>query len=106
MRPSPPVLAASFTPSFPVLVKLSDCGLTKLGDTYYAGPDSGPVRWMSPEALKKRKFSEKSDAWSFGVVLWELLDLADHMPFWEQQADAALVVEVCDGSRSGPAPKR
>lgn len=31
----------------------------------------GPVRYMSPEAMM-HKFSEGSDAWAFGVLLWEL----------------------------------
>lgn len=27
---------------------------------------------MAPEAIKDKKYSEKSDAWSFGVLLWEV----------------------------------
>jgi serine/threonine protein kinase len=30
----------------------------------------GPLRWMSPEALKKGLYSTKSDAWSFGVTVY------------------------------------
>jgi hypothetical protein len=27
---------------------------------------------MAPEAIKEKKYSEKSDAFSFGVLLWEV----------------------------------
>jgi serine/threonine protein kinase len=32
----------------------------------------GPIKWMPPESLKEKKYSEKSDVWAFGVVLFEL----------------------------------
>lgn len=28
----------------------------------------GPLKWMSPEAIKDKVYSIKSDVWSFGVV--------------------------------------
>ena len=34
---------------------------------------SFPVRWMSPESITYRKFSQESDVWSFGIVLWEIV---------------------------------
>ncbi|PRP79105.1 hypothetical protein PROFUN_11661, partial [Planoprotostelium fungivorum] len=33
----------------------------------------GPLKWMSPEAISKREYSTKSDVFSFGVVIWEIL---------------------------------
>jgi serine/threonine protein kinase len=32
----------------------------------------GPVKYMAPEAIAKRRFSEASDAFSFGVLVWEV----------------------------------
>ena len=31
-----------------------------------------PIRWMSPETITHGKFSEWSDVWALGVVLWEI----------------------------------
>lgn len=32
-----------------------------------------PWNWLSPETILKKKFSFKSDRWSFGVLLWEIM---------------------------------
>ncbi|XP_078041812.1 uncharacterized protein LOC144472516 [Augochlora pura] len=57
-------------------LKISDFGLSRSG-IYVIKSCKGktlhlPIRWMSPEALRDRLFSSKSDVWSFGVVLWEI----------------------------------
>jgi serine/threonine protein kinase len=30
------------------------------------------LQWCAPEVLRSQSYNEKSDVWSFGVVLWEL----------------------------------
>ncbi|XP_045527669.1 insulin-like receptor isoform X1 [Pieris brassicae] len=61
-------------------VKVGDFGMTRdIYETdYYRKGTKGllPVRWMSPESLKDGVFSSNTDAWSYGVVLWEMATLA------------------------------
>ncbi|ELR19142.1 protein kinase domain containing protein [Acanthamoeba castellanii str. Neff] len=52
-----------------------DFGLSRTleaSEYYWATKSLMPIRWSSPEALKYRKFTPKSDVWSFGVVMWEI----------------------------------
>lgn len=56
-------------------LKVSDFGLSRNGVYVIAGSGGArrlPVRWMSPEAMRDREFSSKSDVWSYAVVLWEI----------------------------------
>ncbi|NXO09695.1 JAK3 kinase, partial [Oriolus oriolus] len=58
-------------------VKIGDFGLAKLlpqDKDYYVvrEPGQSPVFWYAPESLADNIFSRASDAWSFGVLLYEL----------------------------------
>jgi serine/threonine protein kinase len=33
----------------------------------------GPIKWMAPEALRYKRYSEATDSFSFGVCLYEML---------------------------------
>ncbi|XP_056461937.1 macrophage-stimulating protein receptor-like [Gadus chalcogrammus] len=60
-------------------VKVADFGMARdiFDKEYYSIQDHKkaklPVKWMAIESLQTQKFTTKSDVWSFGVLLWELL---------------------------------
>ncbi|XP_038066674.1 angiopoietin-1 receptor-like [Patiria miniata] len=53
--------------------KVSDFGLSR-GENIYVQKSSTriPVRWLAIESLTRRVYKSKSDAWSFGILLWEI----------------------------------
>ncbi|KAF8094654.1 hypothetical protein N665_0358s0035 [Sinapis alba] len=55
-------------------VKVADFGLSRIKHETYLTTKSGKgtPQWMAPEVLRNESADEKSDIYSFGVVLWEL----------------------------------
>ena len=35
--------------------------------------DTLPIQWMSPESIKHDKYNYRTDIWSYGVLLWEIV---------------------------------
>lgn len=76
-------------------VRMADFGLARMmpKDTYAKTRGNiGAVRWLAPEVISKSVYSEKSDSYAFGIVMWELLTRGEE-PF----ADMTNVMEVALG---------
>eukprot|EP00252_Welwitschia_mirabilis_P006836 TRINITY_DN17744_c0_g1_i1.p1 TRINITY_DN17744_c0_g1~~TRINITY_DN17744_c0_g1_i1.p1 ORF type:complete len:785 (-),score=139.45 TRINITY_DN17744_c0_g1_i1:397-2751(-) len=56
-------------------VKVGDFGLSRLKNATLLTTKSGKgtPQWMAPEVLRNEPSNEKSDLYSFGVILWELV---------------------------------
>ena len=60
-----------------------------------------PVRWTAPEAIAFRKFTSSSDAWSFGIVMWELMSYGERQYWnWSNQD----VIKAIEKGYRLPAP--
>ena len=67
------------------IVKIADFGLSKFTKGYIGDINSGehvleertnekfPIKWSAPEAILRKEFTIKSDVWSFGVLMFELI---------------------------------
>ncbi|PRP84566.1 fibroblast growth factor receptor 4 [Planoprotostelium fungivorum] len=82
--------------------KVTDFGMSRVTESAEdqgakTNTNVGPVKWMAPEALKDRHYSNKSDVWSFGVVIWEIVQVFE--PFPEMTPIEAAVAIVVDKMR-------
>jgi serine/threonine protein kinase len=80
--------------------KISDFGLSRIleknKDSQYTNSDIGPVRWSSPETLNKKIYTSKTDIYSFGVVMYEILER--RIP-WQESNIADVIIKVTNGQQ-------
>ena len=86
-------------------VKIGDFGMMRrvASDGIYTMQEKRkvPIAWSAPESLRKRQFSEKSDVWSFGVLLWEIFTFGDHP--WKGSNAKEIITMIEQGVRMNPA---
>jgi serine/threonine protein kinase len=89
------------------LCKVGDFGMLRelpSDDSIYVSSSNipCPIRWMPPEAISSRSFSVSSDVWSFGILLWEILN-PGKIPY-ARMDNYQVISKINDGYRM-PTPR-
>jgi Leucine-rich repeat (LRR) protein/serine/threonine protein kinase len=79
---SPNILIASRDENEPIIAKVADFGLAVICAKEIKGGDFNEC-WTAPEILAASAYNSKVDQYSFGIVMWELLELGH--PFKEYE---------------------
>ncbi|XP_019615446.1 PREDICTED: LOW QUALITY PROTEIN: ALK tyrosine kinase receptor-like [Branchiostoma belcheri] len=86
------------------MAKIGDFGMARdiYRSNYYrkGGRAMLPVKWMPPEAFLDGVFTTKTDVWSFGVLLWEVMSLG-YMPY-PGKSNQEVMQFVTEGGRMDP----
>jgi len=84
--------------------KISDFGMAKVLEKtgYIRGSNMLPALWCSPETLRSGIFTKKSDVWSFGITVYEII--SGNEPFHDRQDIAELIKSIRDSSLTPEIP--
>jgi len=69
--------------------------------SFYKSENHVPVKWSSPEVLEYGSYTNKSDVWSFGIMLWEIFSYGD-LPYSNCNNDIARLMIIQGKTMNAP----
>ena len=88
-----------------LICKVADFGLARVIDEDIYEAHTGakfPIKWTAPEAAMYNRFTIKSDIWSFGIVLYEIITYG-RFPY-PGMTNAEVLEKIQTGYRMGCPP--
>ncbi len=79
-------------------VKITDFGMSRTTSQYSSIGKLLPIRWCAPEVLRGENATIKSDVFSFGVVMWEILEFGE-TPWPDIRSNEEVSETVISGER-------
>ncbi|EXX76368.1 kinase-like domain-containing protein [Rhizophagus irregularis DAOM 181602=DAOM 197198] len=77
---------------------IGDLGISKSATEFTDNNENyGIIPYMAPEIFQGQKYTEASDVYSFGMIMWEFM--TGRRPFWNENHDTELIINICDGLR-------
>ncbi|XP_046859754.1 muscle, skeletal receptor tyrosine protein kinase-like [Xenia sp. Carnegie-2017] len=85
-----------------LVAKISDFGMAKdiYLKSYYREQKEGsfPLRWMAIESIRNLTFTESTDVWSFGILIWEIFTNGD-IPYYKIIDDQKVALFILSGKK-------
>jgi len=81
-------------------VKIADFGMSKITEsgTYAAAKNEKmAIRWSAPEVMTRLEFSKAGDVWSFGILIWEVMQRSE--PYYDIVNNSEIISKVAAGYR-------
>ncbi|RGB41333.1 kinase-like domain-containing protein [Rhizophagus diaphanus] len=80
---------------------IGDLGISKSATEFADNNENyGIIPYMAPEIFQGQKYTETSDIYSFGMIMWEFM--TGRRPFWNENHDTELIINICDGGLRPP----
>src|SRR5438128_6071752 len=78
---------------------ICDLGLSRLASSSESTFSTvrGVLHYIAPEVLHTRKFTQKSDTYSFGILMHQIA--SGEQPFRNWSSDDCLAIRICEGLR-------